>query len=227
VRQPLARLQVAIPASVDRTAFAQLLGLLQNEVNVKRIEVVGSDADLVRLKPKPNFRSLGKRFGKQTPTVAAAAQQLTADQLRELEGGGTATLEVEGSPITYLSEDVVVEREVTTEWLVQSDGPFVAALDPHLDDELIAEGHARELVHHIQRLRREAGFDFTDRISLAISGAQPVLQAAKRHDEFLKTETLARRLELQRAPDGQAHRSQVEIGGHQVEISVVRYEAGA
>ena len=227
VRQPLARLQVAIPATVDRTAFDQLLGLLQNEVNVKRVEVVGSDADLVRLKPKPNFRSLGKRFGKQTPTIAAAAQQLSADQLRELEGGGTATLQVEGSPITYLSEDVVVEREVTTEWLVQSDGPFVAALDPELDDDLIAEGHARELVHHIQRLRREAGFDFTDRISLAISGAPAVLQAAKRHDEFLKTETLARRLELQRAPDGPAHRSLVEIGGHQVEISVVRYEAGA
>ena len=84
----------------------------------------------MRLRAKPNFRSLGKRYGKRTPAIAAAAAGLSAEQLRGLEQGAAATLEVDGEPATYLPEDVVVEREVASDWVVASDGPFVVALDP-------------------------------------------------------------------------------------------------
>ena len=184
VRQPLARMQVAVPAAARGAALDELLELLRIEVNVKTVEVVASDTDLVRLTAKPNFRSLGKRHGKRTPAVAAAAARLDAGQLRGLERGEQATLDVDGEPATYLPEDVVVEREVASDWMVASDGPYVAALDPRLDEALRQEGLAREVVNRVQRLRKEAGYVYTDRIGLWISGDAPVLDAVRGHAAF-------------------------------------------
>jgi isoleucyl-tRNA synthetase len=226
VRQPLARMQVAVPAGVRGPAFDALLELLRLEVNVKTVEVVASDTDLVRLRAKPNFRSLGKRYGKRTPAVAAAAAALTADQLRDLERGVSATLDVAGEPATFEAEDVVVEREVASDWLVGSDGPYVVALDPRLTDELRGEGYAREMVNRVQRLRKEAGFQFTDRIGLWIAGDGPVLDAVRSHTEYIRAETLARRLELgARAPAPELEQ-EVDIDGHGVVVGVQRHTDG-
>jgi isoleucyl-tRNA synthetase len=226
VRQPLARMQVAVPAAVRGTAFDELLALLRLEVNVKAIETVSSDAELVRLRAKPNFRSLGKRYGKRTPQVAAAAAGLTPDQLRELEAGRETALDLDGERVTYLPEDVVVEREVASDWLVASEGPYVVALDPRLTDELRLEGTAREVVNRIQRLRKEAGYVYTDRIGVWMDGGAPVLEAARVHAEFIRGETLARRLELgERAPAPDLEQ-QVDIDGHEVVVGVQRDRDG-
>ncbi len=226
VRQPLARMQVAVPAAVRGAAFDELLELLRLEVNVKAVEVVGSDADLVRLRARPNFRSLGKRYGKRTPAIAAAAAALTAEQLRGLEQGGTATLEVDGETASFLPEDVVVEREVASEWIVASDGPFVVALDPVLTDALRREGTARELVNRIQRLRKEAGYDYTDRIRVWMDGDGSVLDAARLHAEFIRGETLARRLEAGARAPAPDLQQEVDIDGHAVVIGVQRDRDG-
>jgi isoleucyl-tRNA synthetase len=226
VRQPLARMQVAVPAAARGPSLDQLLELLRIEVNVKAVDVVASDADLVRLRAKPNFRSLGKRYGKRTPAIAAAAEGLGADQLRGLERGEPATLTLDGEPATILPEDVVVERDVASDWLVASDGPYVAALDPRLDETLRLEGLAREVVNRVQRLRKEAGYVYTDRIGLWISGDGPVLEAVRGHAPFIQGETLARRLELGvRAPAPDLEQ-QVEIDGHDVMVGVQRYLDG-
>jgi isoleucyl-tRNA synthetase len=226
VRQPLARMQVAVPAAARGPALDSLLELLRLEVNVKEISVVESDADLVRLRAKPNFRSLGKRYGKRTPAVAAAAASLSADQLRGLETGTEAELPLDGERVTFLPEDVVVEREVASDWLVGSDGPYVAALDPYLDDVLRSEGYAREMVNRIQRLRKDAGYVYTDRIGLWIHGEGPVLDAVRGHTEYIQAETLARRLELgSRAPAPDLEQ-EVEIDGHGVVVGVQRHEDG-
>ena len=225
VRQPLARMQVAVPAAVRGPAFDALLEQLRREVNVKAVEVVATDTELVRLRARPNFRSLGKRYGKRTPAVAAAAAALGADRLRELELGRPATVDVDGESATVLPEDVVVEREVASEWLVASDGPYVAALDPRLTDALRGEGYAREMVNRIQRLRKEAGFRFTDRIVLWVSGGGPVLEAVRGHADYIRAETLARRLEVGRAsaPDME---QEVDIDGHGVVVGVQRHTDG-
>jgi isoleucyl-tRNA synthetase len=227
VRQPLARMAVAVPQGVRGPAFDRLLGLLKDEVNVNEIQVAESDASLVRLKGKANFRALGKRYGKETPAAAAAVGRLSADQLRTLEAGGEVALDVDGRQYVYLSEDVVVGREVATDWLVASDGPYVAALDPALDGALRAEGLAREVVHHVQQVRRKAGFDFTDRIELGLSGAAAVVEAARAHQSFIQAETLARRLALGGEVTGADAIQQVEIEGQQVTISVRRLKGGA
>ncbi len=224
VRQPVARLQVAVPRDVPREEFRTLFPLIQHEVNVKVIELVDSDTDLVRLRAKPNFRSLGKRFGKRTPVVAKAAARLTPEQLRELEDGGTATLEVDGEAIEYLVEDVTVEREVTSDWVVQSAGPFVAALDPELTDDLRQEGMAREVVHRVQRLRKEAGYDYTTRIAIALDGAEEVLAAVGAHADFVAGETLARRLDVGERAEAPDVEADVAINGSTVTVGIQRFE---
>ena len=226
VRQPLARLQVAVPAAVRGPALDELLELLRLEVNVKTLEVVSSDAELVRLRARPNFRSLGKRYGKRTPAVAAAAASLGVDQLRALEQGAPATIEVDGQAATFLPEDVVVEREVASDWIVASDGPYVAALDPHLTDALRREGTAREVVNRIQRLRKEAGYVYTDRIGVWMDGGAPVLEAALAHAEFIRGETLARRLELGARAPAPDLEQEVDIDGHGVVVGVQRDRDG-
>ena len=222
VRQPLRRMQVAVPASVRGPAFDELLGLLRAEVNVKEIQVVASDTDLVRLRAKPNFRTLGKRYGKRTPALVAAAARLTADQLRGLEQGMPATLEVDGESVTYQPEDIAVEREVVSDWLVQSSGPFVVALDPHLDEVLRREGLAREVVNRVQRIRKDAGFLYADRIGLWIDGDVPVLEAVRAHADYIRRETLTRCLEVEaRAPSPDLEQK-VDIDGHGAVVGVQR-----
>ncbi len=226
VRQPLGRMQVAVPGAVRGAAFQRLLGILQAEVNVKRIEVAESDTELVRLRGKANFRTLGKRYGKETPAVAGAVARLTPDQLRGLETGETVSRHENGVELVYFPEDVVVERQVVaTGWLVESDGPYVAALDPTLTPELIREGLARELVSHVQRLRREAGFAVSDRIELGIEGPAEVLDAAGAHRDFIATETLARGLALGTAVGGAALRQPADVDGQPVTFSMRRHGA--
>ena len=215
-----------MPPSARGPALEPLLELLGAEVNVKAIEVVASDTELVRLRARPNFRSLGKRYGKRTPAVAAAAARLTAEQLRALERGEPAELVLDGEAATFLPEDVMVERDVASDWLVASDGPYVAALDPSLDEGLRQEGLAREVVNRVQRLRKEAGYVYTDRIGLWIAGDGPVLDAVRGHAAFIQGETLARRLELGARAPAPDLEQEVEIEGHGVMVGVQRYRDG-
>jgi isoleucyl-tRNA synthetase len=225
VRQPLALVRVAVPGPVRGPLFDELLGLLRSEVNVKRVEVVESDAELVRLRARPNFRSLGKRYGKATPRAAAAAAGLPPDLLRALEAGQDATLEAAGEIWTFLPEDIVVERQVVTDWPTESDGPFVVALDPRLTDELKAEGIAREVVSQVQRARKDAGYQFTTRIQLAIDGANGVVSSLQPHIAFIKEETLARELLLgSRLPVADLEQ-EIDIDGHKVTIGVRQYDS--
>jgi isoleucyl-tRNA synthetase len=224
VRQPLRRMRVAVPAAVRGPAFDELLELLRIEVNVKAVEVVSSDTDLVRLRAKPNFRALGKRFGKRTPEVAAAAARLSQEQLRALEAGESVSIDLDGETITYLPGDLTIERDVTSDWIVKTDGPYVVALDPALDDALKSEGFAREVVNRVQRLRKEAGYEYTTRIHLWIDGERAALDGLRPHVAFIEEETLARCLELGARAVGPDLEQELEIDGWRVVLGVRRYE---
>ena len=187
VRQPLARIKVAVPAAVRGPEFDALLALLADETNVKVIDVVSSDEDLVRLRGKANFRTLGKRFGAEVKSVVAYVATLTREQLQALERG-----EPVSGRYPLLPEDVGVEREVVTDWPVASEGAYVVALDPTVTPALASEGLARELVSRIQRLRKEAGYDVATRISLSVTGNDPIVAAAREYQGYIAGETLAR-----------------------------------
>jgi len=220
VRQPVARLQVAVPAAVKGPAFADLLDILAAEVNAKAVDVAGSDHELVRLKGKAEFRSLGKRYGKDTPRAAAVVSQLTAEQLAALERGDPVRVgEFELHP-----EDVLVTREVVSDWAVQADGPYVAAVDPRLTDDLIQEGLARELVNRVQRLRKEAGYEYTTRIELSVAGAAEIVAAVSAFQAFVEGETLARRLVLGTVLDEADVTREVDIEARRVTIALRRHD---
>ena len=226
VRQPLARLRLAAPARVDRPDFAPLLELLRTEVNVKAIEVVGSDAELVRLSGRANFRALGKRYGARTPQVAAAVARLTGEQLRALEAGGEATIDLEGEPVRYLPDDVTVERAVAVEGVVQADGPLVVVLDTRLDDALVQEGLARELVNRVQRLRKDAGLAVGDRIALALAGDPALEAAARAHQDWIAAEVLARRLDIGGRVTDPVLEQDVDIDGRAAHLGLARHPDG-
>jgi isoleucyl-tRNA synthetase len=128
--------------------------------------------------------------------------------------------------VLFLPEDVVVEREVASDWIVASDGPYVVALDPRLDEALRREGTAREVVNRIQRLRKEAGYVYTDRIRVWMDGGAPVLEAARVHAEFIRGETLARGLEIGARAPAPDLEQQVDIDGHGVVVGVERDRDG-
>ena len=224
VRQPLAEMRVAVPSTVTGPEFDACLQLLAREVNVKLVTVVASDAELVSLKGKPNFRSLGKVYGKQTPRAAAAVGELSAKQLAALEGGEAVSVKVDGISFEYRPEDVVVEREVSTDWLVQTEGSLVVALNPEMSNELQQEGLARELVNRVQRLRKDAGYDYTTRIALAVTGTDDVLEAARAFDTFIAGETLARRFEIGDELVGPDVRETVSLNGQDAVVMLERFK---
>src|SRR5690606_7697794 len=200
-------------------AFDELLALLAAETNVKRIERVESDADLVRLSGKANFRTLGKKYGSEAKQVAAAVAALTTEPVRRRGAGETI-----GAGWRLGPEDVVVSREVISDWPVASDGPFVVAMDPELTPELRAEGIARELVSRVQRLRKDAGYDVSTRIELSIKGDAVLQQAADEWQDWIAGETLARKLLVGEELTAHDRTESVTIDGHVAALEVRRPE---
>jgi len=217
-------MKIAVPAAVRGEALEAILPMLAAEVNVREITIGESDESLVELKAKPNFRTLGKVYGKSTPLAAKAADLLTPEQLHELEMGASQTVAADGTHYEYGPEDVVVEREVVTDWLVQSEGAFVAALDPAVTPDLRSEGTAREIVNRVQRLRKDAGYVYDTRVELSISGDADVLQAAREHHAYISGETLARRLEVERNLSDPDISEEVDIDGKKIVISLKKHD---
>ena len=222
VRQPLARMLAAVPADLDRGLFEALLPLLVSEVNVKRVELVTRGTDLVSLEARPNFRALGKRFGKATPEAAEAIRKLSSEQVARFEAGGPAEIVVQGVLHAVQPDDLVVQRQARGDVVVETDGEVVAAIDPTLTDDLKQEGLAREVVSRVQRLRRDAGFRVTDRIELWVDGDETVRAAVARHAEYIAGETLARRVAVEAAPPSSDLVQDVDLDGCRARLGVRR-----
>ncbi len=218
VRQPLATLKIALSDEARGPQFDALLALLAAETNVKAIEVVSSDAELVRLRGTANFRSLGKRFGAEVPAVAKAIAGLGTEALRILEQGGSLT-----APYPLEPEDVVVVRDVVTDWPLASDGPFVAALDPTISPALRLEGLAREVVSRVQRLRRDAGYEVTTRIVVAVATDGLLAEAVQAHREWIAGEVLARELVIGPLAGSVDRAETVDIDDHTAVLAVRRF----
>lgn len=189
VRQPLRGLQAVVPGGV---LSEEMLEVVRDELNVKEVGFMSSVDGIVTLIARPNFRALGARFGKQTKEAAQAVRSLSQSDLSRVQRGESVEIEVDGVTHTLVEGDLEIVQEAAGHLVVKGEGAFVVALDPELDDELRAEGVARELVNRIQRLRKDAGLEITDRIELGIGGGDTIQSAAKDHRDFIGGETLAR-----------------------------------
>jgi isoleucyl-tRNA synthetase len=194
VRQPLRTLHAVVPG--PRPVGEGVLELVRDELNVKRVVFLSSAEELVRLVGRPNFRNLGPRFGKRTQAAADAIRALPQEALAAYREGSAVEVEVDGVRHALQTGDLEVAQEASGGLVVKAEGRFTVALDPALDDELRAEGLARELVNRIQRLRKDAGLEITDRIELAVEGPEALRSAAEAHRAFLSGETLAVAVEV-------------------------------
>ena len=189
VRQPLRLLKAVVPGG--RRPSPAVLALLAQELNVRRVEFLADGDDIVRLVVKPEFGRLGPRFGPATPEVARLVQELGAEDARRLRAGETVQLEVAGDRVSLSPGEVTITEVASGDLVVRSAAGYLVGLDRRLDADLVAEGIARELVNRVQRLRRDAGLQVSDRIELTIQGADEVESAAEVHRDYIAGEALA------------------------------------
>ncbi len=197
VRQPLARILIPIVQSPGMDLFVQRVRevehLILAETNIKSLGFIDASDSRFGKKIKPDFKKLGARLGKRMKSAAAAINGFDQDRIAELEKDGRIMLELDGEPLEILLEEVDISADDVPGLSVASEGGLTVALDITLDDELLQEGMARELVSRIQTLRKESGLEVTDRIELHIqrNGGGPFEQAVKAHAKHILAETLS------------------------------------
>ena len=215
MRQPLAEAAV-VAAEREREAIERLEGLLAEELNVKSVRYVSEADELGRFELKPNYRSLGPRFGKQMPQVAAAIAALDPSRLR---AGGRAGINVDGKEHEIGPDDVQIVLQPLEGYQVERSGTHAVALNLELDEELRREGLAREVVHAVQAARKSAGLEVEDRIVLTLGGDEELLAAARAHERYVAGETLATQVRYDGAGGDPAA---TEIEGRRLLIAVTR-----
>ena len=218
VRQPLKKIILPITNEQDRAEVRRVEEMILEEINVKQIEYVTDESGIVRKKAKPNFRSLGQKFGKAVQPVAARIREFSGKEINELERQGTLTLPINGSEYTISKEDIEILHEDIKGWMVESDGSITVALDTELDEELIDEGFAREFVNRIQNMRKEAEFEVTDRIKIYHASTKRLGKALNRMAGYIKQETLA--TELSDVPPGSLALAHADVNGEQTAIAI-------
>jgi isoleucyl-tRNA synthetase len=218
VRQPL-RKAVVVATGAEREAIERLSDLVATELNVKDVEFVAEEAELVRYEVKPNYRALGPRFGKNMPQVAAAVAALDPAGVAEaVKGERRLGIQVDGAEHELGPDDVTLVLQPLDGYQVEAEAGHAVALALELDDELRREGLAREVVHAVQNARREAGLEVTDRIELTLGGDSELLDAARAHESYVAGETLARSV----AYDGAEGAAPTAIEGRELRIGIER-----
>jgi len=190
VRQPLQSIMIPAVDEKQREHIEAVKDLIMNEVNVKELKFVEGSGILVK-KVKCNFRTMGKKFGKLMKGIAAQMTSLSQEDIMALEEKGSITLVVEGQEAVVEAADVEIISEDIPGWLVANEGNLTVALEIELTEELRQEGMARELINRIQNMRKDAGFEITDRIHVTVSSQEQSDAAIKVFNDYIKTQVLA------------------------------------
>ncbi|MEX1274460.1 MAG: isoleucine--tRNA ligase [Bacteroidota bacterium] len=220
VRQPLQKIILPVGNEKDRAAIKRMEEVIMEEINVKQIEYVTDDSGIVKKKAKPNFRSLGQKFGKGVQPVAARIREMTGKEIGELERDGSLNLPVNGAEYAITREDIEILHEDLKGWMVESDGPVTVALDTELTEELVEEGLAREFVSRVQNIRKDSGLEVMDRIRIYVQSSERMAKALERMSGYVKQETLA--VELSSTPPPTLPLAQEEINDEHVTIAIVK-----
>jgi len=190
-RQPLRRLVVLGLNKKEKEKLTNLKGIVLEEINVKELSFDDQESSYFQIRAEPDFKKIGPRFGGKAKAVAEAIKNLPADKVADLDQTGDIRLDLDSGSVTVKSEDVKRKINSQSGFAVMADGQLKVALDLSLDEDLLAEGNARELVNKIQNLRKSAGLDVTDRVNLAISDNPESRRAISKYSEYIVSETLA------------------------------------
>ena len=191
VRQPLNRIMLPVSDSGFREQVEGVKSLVLNEVNVKDIEYITDTAGILIKRIKPNFKSLGPRYGKLMKELGAAITGMDQEQIASFEKDHSFEILIKGEKIPLSLEDVEIISEDIPGWLVANEGAITVALDINITEELRQEGVARELINRIQNMRKDHGFDVTDRIQVLIEKHDLINEAVQTHGKYIGSQTLA------------------------------------
>ncbi|WP_299533130.1 isoleucine--tRNA ligase [Ulvibacterium sp.] len=194
VRQPLQKIMIPVLDEKQKGEIEAVSDLIKSEVNVKEIELLDDASGILVKQIKPNFKILGPRFGKDMKNIARSIGNLGQEDIQKIERDGEISLDIENKIIKLQLDDVEISSQDIEGWLVASSGTLTVALDVTIDDELKKEGIARELVNRIQNLRKESGFEVTDKIDIKILKDGLVEKAVESNLKYIKTETLTAEL---------------------------------
>ena len=191
-RQPLSRVLVRSPSDAAAQALDRHQDQLLEELNVKAVEFIARDAGLVSYNIKPNLPKLGKQYGKLVPKIRQALSDADGAAIAAAAAAGDAfEIDVDGQSIALQDDDVLIETHSAAGYSCEADSGYLTAIDTSLNDALIDEGFAREIVRSVQDARKQAGLDVADRITLGVSGTAAVENALQAHRDYLLNETLA------------------------------------
>lgn len=196
VRQPLSRIMVPVLDPRIREQLEEVKELILSETNVKSLEYVGEDAAMIVKRIKPDFKALGPKFGKSMKEAATRIQQMSAAEISELQQKGAFTLEIAGQQVEINRSDVEILTDDIPGWLVATEGAHTVALDVSLNEALLEEGLARELVNKIQNLRKTKGLEVSDRIDILVKNHPQLPAVLERFKGYICAETLGNTIEL-------------------------------
>lgn len=218
VRQPLSRIMIPVLDKTTRHNVEHVAELIKTEVNVKAVEFLDDDSGILVKSIKPNFRSIGQKFGPKVKAVAAAINSWTKEEISTIESQGAIDIEIDGESVTLLLDDVEINSQDIPGWSVASEGKTTVALDITLTDELLMEGLARDLVNRVQNIRKDTGLEVQDKIDIRIKkGDHFVEKSVAANREYICTETQALSLEM---TDSLNAPQQVEIDERTLEVEI-------
>jgi len=216
VRQPLQKVLIPALNGSMKEQLQRIEDLIKAEVNVKEIEYLNPDNTFISKKIKPNFVALGKKLGPKMKTVSGLLSQFDQDQIRKLEKDGQYNLLVDGDDLILQTSDVEITSEDIPGWLVASKGQLTVALDVTISEELEHEGNAREFVNRIQKIRKDSGFELTDRIEVQVTAENGLKNSLAQFKDYICAEILADKLEFLTE-----NNSGIEIEVNDIQLKVI------
>ncbi len=220
VRQPLRKIMVVVDGE-KRSALEEMKEVILEEVNIKELIVLEDDSDIVNKSAKPNFKSIGPKFGKNVNKVAGKIKELNGKQIADLESGNGVTIDVNGESVILKKDDVEIISTEIKGWLVESEEGVTVALDTELDAILIAEGLAREFVNRIQNMRKDSMFEVTDKIKIDFNGSDNLIDAVIAFKDYVSTETLAEEINRNDSVNGESGQNW-EIGEYSCSVLITK-----
>ena len=191
VRQPLSKIMIPVANEEMKAQIEKVSHLIKSEVNIKEIEFLSPDNNILVKNVKPNFKTLGKKYGKQMKQIQAYFTNMSQEEIHQFEKNNGTHLNVDGVDVELTLEDALISTQDIPGWAVTSQDDLTVALDMTITDELMQEGLAREIVNRVQNLRKTGGFEVTDRIELTIENNEKTDAAIEKFGEYICNETLA------------------------------------
>ncbi len=217
VRQPLQKIMIPVLDAQAREEIKAVSDLIKSEVNVKEIELIDQDSGILVKQIKPDFKKLGPRFGKDMKAVAAVIEQLDQDQINLLEKDGQMRIKISEKSTTLTLDDVLISSQDIEGWLVANSNGITVALDVTISETLKNEGIAREIVNRIQNLRKDSGFEVTDRIHVSLLSCDKLDIAVQQNMEYIKEETLTDTLSFETQ---MSNATEISFDGIQTKLSI-------